>query len=208
MSVALLVSAMSACDAGPSEPAADVVLLGGKIRTPSGWQEALAVSGREIAVVGSSAEVRALVDEHTQVVDLSGRVVLPGLYDMHVHPIYGGAMYSGADYTNCLISQGAELDALLEAVRLCIERVPPGSWVTGGQWDASALQATPHRSQLDAVSGETPVILNDTSGHSVWVNSRALQLAGVAREMPDPSGGIIERDEAGVPTGVLREIGS
>ncbi|HEY6926551.1 MAG TPA: amidohydrolase, partial [Steroidobacteraceae bacterium] len=92
-----------------------------------------------------------------------------------------------------------------KAVRDCADRAAPREWVVGGQWDAPALGGVPNRAMLDAVSSDRPVYLEDTSGHSVWVNSRALDLAGITKATRDPAGGIIERDAAGTPTGILRE---
>lgn len=114
-------------------------------------------------------------------------------------------MYSGADYTNCRIEQGADLATLLAALEVCVARAQSDDWITGGQWDVAALGVTPDRTMLDTVSADVPVILNDTSGHSVWVNSKVLELAGITAEVPDPPGGIIERDASGEPTGLLRE---
>ncbi len=184
---------------------ADIVLTGGTVMTATGSAEAIAIRGERIVAVDTTDVVDDYIGDETEVVDLTGRVVLPGFHDMHVHPIFGGVMYSGADYTNCRIAQGSDLESLLAALDICVARAQPGDWITGGQWDVAALGVTPDRSMLDAVAADVPVILNDTSGHSVWVNSRGLELAGITGEMPDPPGGIIERDADGEPTGLLRE---
>ena len=188
---------------GPTS--ADIVLTGGTVMTATGSADAIAIAGERIVAIDTAAAVADYIGDDTEVVDLAGRVVLPGFHDLHVHPIFGGVMYSGADYTNCRIEQGSDLDALLTALDICIARAQPGDWITGGQWDVAALGVTPDRTMLDTVSANVPVILNDTSGHSVWVNSRGLELAGITAEMPDPPGGIIERDANGEPTGLLRE---
>ena len=187
------------------QPSASLVLTNGEIKTPDGWAEAIAISDGEIVAVGDSSAVSRYVGEQTEVVDLAGYTVLPGFHDPHVHPLFGGMMYSEADHTNCNIVQGSSTDQLIQTLRDCVSRVAEGEWVTGGQWDASALGGVPDRSVLDAVSPDTPVIINDTSGHSAWANSNALQIAGIDRNTPDPEGGIIERDLGGVPTGILRE---
>jgi predicted amidohydrolase YtcJ len=188
-------------DSGP----ADLILTNGRIQTAEGWAEAISVVDGRIVAVGDAATIAEQADGGTEVVDLDGRTVLPGFHDLHVHPTYGGIIYSGADHTNCKIAQGSSVEVLVDAVRGCVAAVSGSEWVTGGQWDTSALGQAPHRSMLDAVSPDTPVILNDTSGHSVWANSVALRLAGVTADTPDPEGGIIDRDSEGNPTGVLRE---
>lgn len=186
--------------------APDLLLLNGNIKTPDGWQQALAVTDGRISAIGELSGLRATSNADTRIVDLKGRTVLPGFYDMHVHPVYGGISQSGANYTNCLIEQGADVTELQAVLSQCVGRLQPGDWLTGGQWDAAALEAVPHKSMLDKVTADFPVLLNDTSGHSGWANSRALELAGVTADTPDPEGGIIERDATGEPTGVLREL--
>ncbi len=183
----------------------ELILTNGQVKTPSGWVEAIAISGDRIIAMGGSDVIEALAGEHTQIMNLDRKVVLPGFHDRHVHPLFGGLMYSGADNTNCKIAQGSTKDQLIETLRHCVSRVADSEWVTGGQWDASALGETPNRSMIDAISLDTPVLINDTSGHSAWANSRALEIAGVDSKTVDPEGGIIERDADGVPTGILRE---
>ena len=189
-----------------SEPQhADIVLVSGQVRTPDGWTEALAISGEKIVAVGSDEDIVGLVGDSTVVVELDGRTVLPGFHDSHVHPLYGGMMHSGADHTNCKIAWGSTLEVLQDALSECVQRITSSEWVTGGQWDASAIGGVPDKTMIDGVSPDTPVLLNDTSGHSAWANSKALEMAGVTRDTPDPQGGIIERDTDGNPTGILRE---
>lgn len=182
------------------ERPADLVLTGGRVKTPTGWAEALAVQDGVIVAVGSSAEVDATRGRNTRVVDLSGATVIPGLHDTHVHPISAG-LYARA----CRIDQGSTLQATLARVSECVARAAPGAWITGGQWDAPALGGVPDRAALDSVSKGHPVMLRDSSLHSLWVNSAALAAAGITRDTPNPPGGIIERDASGEPTGMLRE---
>jgi predicted amidohydrolase YtcJ len=205
--IALICAGCGESQYSPEVPAAELVLTNGQVKTPDGWAEALAISGAEIIAVGDSATISERVGDGTEVVDLSGNTVLPGFHDMHVHPVFGGMIYSGADHANCKIEQGSSLEMLLETLRECVARVSDAEWVRGGQWDAFALGQSPHRSRLDTVSPDTPVLINDTSGHSAWANSRALEIAGITADTPDPAGGIIERDANREPTGVLREAG-
>lgn len=180
--------------------AADLIMTGGQIKTPSGWADSLAVRDGIITVVGSANAVNAVRGPKTQVLTLGGGTVLPGLDDVHVHPLF-----AGLTERECKIAQGSTLAETQEHVKACAASVQEGEWVIGGQWDASALGQVPSRSALDAVVRNHPVLLDDTSGHSSWANSRALTIAGITRNTPNPEGGIIERDSAGEPTGILRE---
>lgn len=178
----------------------DLILANGHVKTPDGWAEALAVHEGVIIAVGSSEEVARLRKDGTRTIDLGGRTVLPGLHDLHVHPIYAGVREA-----QCKIPQGSNLERTLNLVRACVDKAKPGDWIIGGQWDASALGKIPNRAMLDKVAPNNPVYLEDTSGHSNWVNSQVLKLAGVTKETPNPPGGIFERDADGVPSGVQRE---
>jgi len=153
-----------------------------------------------IVAVGGSKDVKGIGTEETQVIDLNGDTVLPGLHDLHVHPIYAGIRAR-----ECSIPQGSTLEDTQEVLKACVAKAGPGKWITGGQWDASALGQVPNHAMLDQIAPDNPVLLEDTSGHSAWVNAKALEVAGMTRETPDASGSIIERDAGGNPTGVLRE---
>ena len=179
---------------------ADFILSGGHIKTPAGWAQSLAVRDGIIVAVGDAAAVEAERGSQTRIVDISGRTVLAGLSDVHVHPL--GA---GLTELRCKIAQGSTLAATKSAIKACASKVQPGGWVVGGQWDAPALGGVPDRKALDDVVPGQPVFLEDTSGHSAWANSRALQIAGINSHTVNPEGGIIERDKRGQPTGILRE---
>ncbi len=178
----------------------DLVLTNGRVRTPSGWQEALAIRDGVVVALGDTGDIAALQAKGTRCVDLEGCTVLPGLHDVHVHPLF-----AGITERRCRIPQGSSLRETMERVRADAARLPEGEWIVGGQWDAPALREAPSRGALDAVAPKHPVLLDDTSGHSSWANSLALALAGITRRTPDPQGGIIERDALGEPTGIVRE---
>jgi predicted amidohydrolase YtcJ len=200
---ALLLSSLAfSCGAAPTGTGPAVLLLtGGKVHTPGGIAEAMAVDADGVILaVGSASEVSALKTGSTRVVELAGASVLPGFHDVHVHPVFGGILEK-----QCKIAQGAALEAIQARVKECVAKAAPGEWITGGQWDASAIGRIPDRSMLDAVAPRNPVWLHDTSGHSTWANSKALEAAGISRKTPDPEGGIIERDARGEPTGIQRE---
>ncbi|TGB03374.1 amidohydrolase [Streptomyces sp. MZ04] len=183
-----------------TEPYADMILVGGHVKTSSGWAQALAVRTGVIDMVGSREDVLRRRGPDTRVTDLAGDTVLPGLHDLHVHPIYAGIRER-----RCKIPQGSSLADTLRIVAEHISRAAPGAWVLGGQWDTSALGTAPERTMLDAVAPGNPVLLEDTSGHSSWANSAALGVAGIGPGTPDPLGGYFERDAAGNPSGIQRE---
>lgn len=207
---ALWGSACSVDQAAPLDAApgaeVDVILTNGAIYTMNEAQpkaQALAVSRGLIVAAGSTEEIEALKGPRARVIDLEGRAVLPGFHDVHVHPLFAGIAN-----IQCRVAPDASLEEAQQAVKVCADQTPKGGWIVGGQWNTPALGETPHRSMLDEVSTEHPILLSDTSGHSVWVNSKALELGGITAATPDPEGGIIERDAAGEPTGLLHELAS
>ncbi|HEX2463946.1 MAG TPA: amidohydrolase, partial [Thermoanaerobaculia bacterium] len=131
-------------------------------------------------------------------------MVLPGFHDSHIHPISGGMRA-----LSCSLVEAPTIDAILAKVRDCAARprTDAQGWLIGAGWDLSLFPAAnPHRSMLDAVVPDRPVFLEGADGHSAWVNSRALAIAGIDRSTPDPGNGVIERDRAsGEPSGTLRE---
>ena len=198
----LMVGVLLAGTATAATDEADLILAGGEIRVPGGWAQSLAIRRGVIVALGSDAQIASLRGERTRLIDLAGATVLPGLHDMHIHPMHSGL---GRVYS-CGFPQGSNVATVQEAVRGCIARRGQGEWIVGGQWDVASFGRTvPHRSVLDKVSPDNPVVLADISGHSSLANSRALELAGITRATPDPAGGIIERDARGEPPGVLRE---
>jgi predicted amidohydrolase YtcJ len=194
--------------AGWSAPAAaqpapvDLVFLHGTVLTPSGSAQALAVAQGTIVAVGSDEEIGKLAGSSAQTVDLAGRTVMPGLYDMHVH-----TYFAGRDKLSCRFPQGADARTIVAAVKACAAKAKPGEWITGGSWVGAAFKpGEQNKRLLDAVAPNNPVMLNDESLHSVWVNSRVLAIAGITRETKAVEGGVIDRDAKGEPTGVLREV--
>jgi predicted amidohydrolase YtcJ len=186
---------------GVASASTTTIYRNGEVYTPKGWHSALAVRDGRIVAIGDDRKVRRAA-RGAREVDLGGRTVLPGLYDMHIHPVLEA---KGGEGT-CRITQDANGAQLLSDVAACVKAKPAGEWVSGAQWQASALGGTPiTAATLDAVSPDHPVMLFDVSGHSLWVNSRALAIAGIERSTANPEGGIIERDAAGNPTGILRE---
>jgi predicted amidohydrolase YtcJ len=186
----------------PPPVEADLILTGGEIYTSSGWAQAMAIKDGVIVALGRDAAVGVHKGARTRTIELAGAAVVPGLHDMHVHPLMSGLQ---AEYS-CRFEQGSTQKQVLDAVKSCVAKRAKGEWISGGQWDAASFgKNPPHRSMLDRVAPDNPVVLTDISGHSAWASSKALELAGVTATTKDPSGGIIERDAKGVPTGLLRE---
>jgi len=159
-------------------------------------------AGRTLAV-GGDAEVRALATPGDRQIDLGGRRVLPGLTDAHFH------FYDWALARRGLELAGAtSLADVRERVRRVVQTAVPNQWILGQGWnqDAWPVPRLPGRADLDDLAPDNPVILWRTDLHLAWVNSRALQAAGIAATTPDPVSGIIGRDEAGQPSGILREL--
>jgi len=183
-----------------AQPEADLIMLGGQFRTPTGWAQAVAIKRGVLVAVGDPAAVNAYKGGATRTIDLHGATVLPGLHDMHVHP-----MLAGQTQLQCTFAQGSSLQKILDALKACVAKHAKGEWIVGGQWDAASLGGAPDRRSLDTVSPDNPVALTDISLHGLWVNSKALQLAGIGADTKNPPGGVIERRASGEPTGVLRE---
>jgi predicted amidohydrolase YtcJ len=185
---------------------ADLVLRGGAVYTVDAarsWAEAVAIRGEEIVYVGSDAGVERYIGANTQRVDLAGAMVLPGFQDAHIHPIGAGI--------NLLTLSLNDLDTAeqyLEALAAYASANPNLKWITGGGWslDAFAPSGIPSRDLIDAIVPDRPVYLKSADGHTAWVNSNALELAGITRDTPDPAGGRIERDpDTGEAVGALQE---
>jgi len=202
---ASLLAVAAAMGPAHAQPApVDLVFVHGTVLTPAGSAQALAVAGGTIVAVGSDAEIEAMAAANAQKVDLAGRTVMPGLYDMHVH-----TYFAGRDKLSCRFAQGAGAAAIAAAVKACAAKAKPGEWIIGGSWVGAAFKpGEQHKRLLDAAAPNNPVMLNDESLHSVWVNSRVLALAGITRTTKAPEGGVIDRDSKGEPTGVLREVAS
>ncbi|MFI8995099.1 amidohydrolase [Streptomyces sp. NPDC053542] len=197
----------------PTAPA-DLVLLNGHALTLDAafrTAEAVAVRGGRIAATGTTSELRPLIGPRTEVVDLAGGTVLPGINDSHLHACAFGATRPplAVDVSSPTVSSIADIRA---AVRAQADRQPPGTWIFGNGWDIGYLDEcrkdsarTPTRWDLDEVSPDHPVLLYEFSGHTAWLNSRALEAAGITPDTDAPPGGIIERRADGAPTGILRE---
>ena len=182
----------------------DLFLHGGPIYTLDRDQprvDALLVRGDRVVATGSEADLRPLAGRGADDINLRGRAVVPGLCDAHIH-----LLWTGLGRTNVDLEGVAGWDAALDQIRAHAERLPDDAWVRGHGWNHTLWgNRWPTAADLDWVTGGRPTLLSRKDGHSIWLNSRALDLAGIDRETPDPAGGTIGRDERGEPTGVLFE---
>lgn len=158
-------------------------------------------SGRILAV-GTNDEVRRVGGQYTELVDLRGKTVLPGFIDAHIHLLETAYRAQRVDAGECTSE-----DAVAALVRERASQTPPGYWIQGGYWDKNLWPSGnfPTKASLDTVAPEHPVALSSKDGHLLWVNSLALQRAGINAETPEPATGAILRDGAGEPTGILQE---
>ncbi|MER6125790.1 amidohydrolase [Streptomyces sp. NPDC001795] len=180
---------------------ADLLFTGGPVLTPDGpTTTSVAVVDDRIAAVGD-AEAQELTGPKTEVVDLAGRLLLPGFQDAHIHPVP-----AGLELTQCDLTTAKTARETLAAVRAYADAHPDREWITGGGWSMEAFEGgMPTKELLDAVVPDRPVYLPNRDHHGAWVNSRALRLAGITRDTPDPVDGRFERDASGEPTGMLQE---
>jgi len=183
---------------------ADLVVFNGKVLTMDAQDsvvEAVAVRGGKILAVGTTAEIRKLAGPSTQLVDLHGRSVTPGLIDAHLHFADVSPLYS-VDLSNA-----TTIGDVQRMVKERVSKAKPGDWIEGRGWDEGKLSE--HRyiraQDLDAVAPANPVWLTHTTGHYGVGNSAALRLAKITAETKDPPAGTIDRDANGQPTGVLKE---
>ncbi len=188
-------------------PAADTVITNARIYTldpAQPWAQAAAVADGRFVFVGDTRGTAAYRGPHTRVIDLAGKMVMPGVNDVHSHPWQGGLKL----LYHCSFAFTATPDEVAAQLRRCLAENPGAKWIEGGQWTSDFFRNNTipsPRAWLDAISTDAAIVLHDDATHNAWVNSRALQLAGISRDTPDPEGGVIVRDAAGEPNGLLYE---
>jgi len=187
---------------------ADLILLNGTVYTVDekvNWdkqpQQAIAIAGKKIAYVGNSSGSKEYIGPKTRIVDLKGKMVLPGFIEAHMHPSGAAFLMAGVSLLNATTSEG-----YLKLIKDYALENPNASVIRGFGWNHPAFGPNgPTKELLDSVVPDKPVILVALDGHSAWVNSKALEMAGITNKTLDPSGGTIERDSKGNPSGTLRE---
>jgi predicted amidohydrolase YtcJ len=187
----------------PSAPA-DLLLVNGAVYTVDAarrWASAVAISDGAIVAVGTDPDVRPLANRKTEVVDLQGRMLLPGFQDAHAHP-----PSSGLDMLRCNLAEVYSLPEYERIVAGYAAEHPEAEWIAGSGWSMDVFPGgNPSKEVLDRVVPDRPVSLWSRDGHSTWVNSRALELAGVTADTHDPADGWIVRTPNGEPSGALHE---
>jgi predicted amidohydrolase YtcJ len=175
---------------------ADRILKNGRIYTvePSApWAEAVAIAGGRILAIGSNAKIAAMAGPDTEIVDLGGRMAMPGFIDVHNHIMMGGQ----ADLFDLQFPPSSSIEEICGYVSGAAEKAAPGQWIVGNQWGAdmmTALNSEASLAWLDAASFGHPVLLRDETMHNRWVNSEAMRLSGISDNQPDPPQGAFGRD--------------
>ncbi len=179
--------------------------INGKIYTVNPQQpiaEAVLIEENKIIKVGSNDEIKLLLDSQTEIIDLKGKLMLPGFIDNHVHFVSGGFYLTGIDL------RPAKSTAEFEAILKDYVDKHEGKWITGGNWDHEAweVQDLPTKEMIDDFSPSTPIFVDRFDGHMALANSYTLKLAGIDKDTESPEGGLIVKDPAtGEPTGILKD---
>ena len=208
---ALVCIAATLAEVGAQPRPADLVLRGGTIVTvddarPSA--EAIAVSGDTIVFVGSVSDIQPYIGSATKVIDLKGALAVPGLIDAHVH--FTGV---GQAARNLKLAPARNWDEIVRMVGEAAKKAKPGEWILGRGWHQEKwtpapspnVEGFPLHDALSQVSPNNPVWLTHASGHAGFANAKAMEVAGVTRTTPDPTGGQILKDKNGNPTGLFNE---
>ena len=203
--VTALATAFAAAPVGATQQAPDLALVGGKVFTSDTtrpWAEAVAIRGERIVAVGTTADVRRLAGSRTRIIDVGGRVVVPGFNDAHDH------ILAGSPGTNVSMG-GAQIDAsgdqVLDSVHAVTGRVARGTWIRVEIWAKAFADTTLRRQTLDREAPDHPVAIYTGWGHGMIVNTAAMRALGIRDTEPDPFGGWYERDRQGRLTGRLYE---
>lgn len=183
----------------------DIAILKSRIYTgdpAKPWAEAIGVRDGKVAAVGSSAEIKGLCGRSTQIFEMSGRLVTPGIVDAHLHFVSFGLYLERVDLRDL-----TSISACRERVKAAVAKKRPGEWIIGRGWNEHiwADRREPCAKDIDDISPDHPVMLVRCCGHTVWINATAMRLAGITREAVDAPGARIERDAAGQPIGLCRE---
>ena len=204
--IALSLMTLAACELSDEAAGADVVFTGGtvyRVTDTDPWATAVVITENRITYVGDDAGATSSIGPNTRVVELDGKMLMPGFQDAHVHPVD-----SGMTFNQCSVFDLPELEDLLDAIKTCVEERPDADWIVGAGWYVSTFAPTgrPPKGLLDAIAPDTPITLLSNAAHSVWANSAAIEHAGITAETKDPEGGRIDRDPVtGEPSGSFQE---
>ena len=182
----------------------DVIVINADVRTSdksNGRASAFAVKDSKFIAVGNTETILSMAGDSTKIIDANGSTVVPGFIDSHTHLSSGAKIVTGIN-----LSEIREKAVWLEMIKERVKTMQPGEWLLGGRWDYTfENKGYPTRWELDAVAPNNPVALSDIDGHSVWVNTMAIELSGIQADSEVPMGGQIVLNEEGIPTGILLE---
>ncbi|MDB3990839.1 amidohydrolase [Gammaproteobacteria bacterium] len=182
----------------------DVIVINADVRTSdksNGRASAFAVKDSKFIAVGNTEGILSMAGDSTNIIDANGNTVVPGFIDSHTHLSSGAKIVTGIN-----LSEIREKAVWLEMIKERVKTMQPGEWLLGGRWDYTfENKGYPTRWELDAVAPNNPVALSDIDGHSMWVNTMAIELSGIEADSEVPMGGQIVLNEEGVPTGILLE---
>lgn len=190
----------------PGHQAADLVFQGGKIYTVDAgrtWAQAVSITGADISYVGTDEGAAQHIGPETRVVDLQGRMMVPAFQDIHIHPVS-----SGMDALAVDLVELETVEQYVAAIKSYADGHPDEPWILGSGWSMAAFGpgALTSRKLIDEVVSDRPVVVASADGHTQWVNSKALEMAGITKDTPDPETGRIDRDPAtGEAIGSLQE---
>ena len=210
LAAAVAIGIVAGCGGGDEAKPADIVLRGGKVVTMDGKRsvaQAVAVRDGRIAFVGTDEEAARRIGPNTQVIELGGRMVMPGFVDAHLHSLAGGRALLLCDLAYAPLTR----EQLAGRLQACLDATPeagPDTWLEAVNWDrqsTASLDADPTKALLDGLATTRPIAVTSADFHSVLANTRAFELAGIDASTPDPAGGKFLRDAAGNPTGICED---
>jgi len=195
--------AVMAVSCNNSKQPADMIITNAMIWTGNAEQpfaEAMAVSGDTIIAVGSKGEVMKHRSDTGTVIDLGGRFVAPGFIDSHVHLLQGGSNLASVQ-----LRDASTPEEFIRRIKDFAANQKPGTWILGGDWDGMGWESLPQKGWIDSVTPDNPVFVSRLDGHMALANTLAMKLAGIDLKVKDVSGGTIERDSRGEPTGIFKD---
>jgi len=204
--LAILVGFVFGCEAEKKSRIADRIFYNGKIWTVNPdkpWADAVAIRGGRILKVGTTEEIKALIGDLTEELDLNGSFVLPGFIDSHTHFLEGGFALSSIQ-----LRQAKSKEEFIATVKERTSKIGSGEWILNGDWDQQQFDPPemPRKEWIDPLTPQNPVFVNRLDGHMALANSLALEIAGVTKDTVSPHGGEIIKDpKTGEPTGILKD---
>ena len=201
--LAVLSTLLTSCSTGSVRTENSLAIIGGRVWTGVSarpWAEGVLIEGDRIVLAGTEAEVREKAPSGTRFIDASGKMVVPGFIDTHIHFLEGGFRLASVQ-----LREAGSREEFARRIQDYAASVPAGTWITGGDWDHENWGgALPDREWIDSLTPDHPVWVSRLDGHMSLANSRALALAGVTELQPDVEGGTVVRDDARL-TGVLKD---